>query len=50
MLHDTAKVMAGASTAAVHAAGARLVAERPLPMAFVWASEDRVFAVAHADS
>ena len=41
--------MAGASTAAVHGAAARLVAQRPVPMAFVWAAEDRVFPLAHAE-
>jgi pimeloyl-ACP methyl ester carboxylesterase len=47
-LHDTAKVMAGASTAAVRAAGATLVSEWRRPVLLAWSSEDPVFPIEHA--
>lgn len=48
VLHDTAKVMAGASTAAVHAAGAELIASWRKPALLVWSREDPVFPIEHA--
>jgi pimeloyl-ACP methyl ester carboxylesterase len=48
VLHDTAKVMAGASTAAVHRAGATLIDGWRRPMLLVWSTEDPVFPVEHA--
>jgi pimeloyl-ACP methyl ester carboxylesterase len=48
VLRDTAKAMAGASTAAVHAAGAVLIADWRKPALFVWSGEDPVFPIAHA--
>ena len=49
VLHDTSKVMAGASTAAVHAAGGKLIASFRAPVLFAWGTEDRVFPIAHAE-
>ena len=49
VLRDAAKVMRGASTAAVVEAAGRLVQERRTPVLFAWPSEDRVFPVAHAE-
>jgi pimeloyl-ACP methyl ester carboxylesterase len=48
VLRDTAKAMAGASTAAVHRAGATLIESWRKPVLFVWSSEDPVFPVEHA--
>jgi pimeloyl-ACP methyl ester carboxylesterase len=48
LVRDTAKAMAGASTAAVHAAGAALIAAWRKPALFVWSCEDPVFPIAHA--
>jgi pimeloyl-ACP methyl ester carboxylesterase len=48
VLRDTAKAMAGASTAAVHDAGATLISSWKRPVLFVWSREDPVFAVEHA--
>jgi pimeloyl-ACP methyl ester carboxylesterase len=48
VLRDTPKVLAGASTAAVHDAGATLIRSWPRPVLFVWSGEDPVFAVEHA--
>jgi pimeloyl-ACP methyl ester carboxylesterase len=48
VLRDTAKVMAGALTAAVHAAGAALIESWRRPVLFVWSREDPVFPIAHA--
>lgn len=48
LLRDTAKAMAGASTAAVHAAGAALIAGWRKPVLFVWSREDPVFPIEHA--
>jgi pimeloyl-ACP methyl ester carboxylesterase len=49
VLRDTCKVMAGASTAAVHAAGRQLIASFRAPVLFAWGTEDRVFPIAHAE-
>ncbi len=48
VLHDTAKAIAGASTAAVHRAGARLIETWKRPVHFVWSQEDPVFPLEHA--
>ena len=48
VLRDTAKVMAGASTEAVHRAGATLIESWRRPTLFVWSREDPVFPVDHA--
>jgi pimeloyl-ACP methyl ester carboxylesterase len=48
LLRDTAKAMAGASTAAVHTAGAALIADWRKPVLFVWSREDPVFPIEHA--
>ncbi|HUC01131.1 MAG TPA: alpha/beta hydrolase [Solirubrobacterales bacterium] len=48
VLRDTAKAMAGASTAAVHAAGAALIESWQRPTLFVWSAEDPVFPLGHA--
>jgi pimeloyl-ACP methyl ester carboxylesterase len=48
VLRDTAKVMAGASTDAVHRAGAALIDGWRNPTLFVWSREDPVFPVEHA--
>jgi pimeloyl-ACP methyl ester carboxylesterase len=48
VLRDTAKAMAGASTAAVHAAGAALIESWRKPALLVWSREDPVFPVEHA--
>lgn len=48
VLADTAKAMAGASTAAVREAGARLVADWRKPTLLVWSRQDPVFPLAHA--
>lgn len=48
VLRDTAAVMAGASTAAVHEAGARLVESWRKPTLLVWSREDPVFPLTHA--
>ena len=48
ILRDTAKVMAGASTAAVHQAGAALIERWRKPALFVWSGEDPVFPIDHA--
>ena len=48
VLADTAKAMAGASTAAVREAGARLVADWRKPTLLVWWRQDPVFPLAHA--
>lgn len=48
VLRDTAKAMAGASTAAVHRAGATLIESWRKPVLFVWSNEDPVFPVGHA--
>ncbi len=48
LLRDTAKAMAGASTAAVHAAGAALIESWDKPTLFAWSREDPVFPIEHA--
>ena len=48
VLRDTAKAMAGASTAAVHRAGATLTRDWQRPALFVWSAEDPVFPIEHA--
>jgi pimeloyl-ACP methyl ester carboxylesterase len=48
VLRDTAKAMAGASTAAVQRAGAALIESWRKPILFVWSNEDPVFPVEHA--
>jgi pimeloyl-ACP methyl ester carboxylesterase len=48
ILRDTAKVMASARTAPVHAAAQRLIEEFDRPVLFAWGPEDQVFPVAHA--
>lgn len=48
VLRDTAKAMAGASTAAVHRAGARLIESWERPALLVWSAEDPVFPIEHA--
>ncbi len=48
VLHDTAKAIAGASTTAVHRAGARLIERWKQPVHFVWSREDPVFPLEHA--
>jgi pimeloyl-ACP methyl ester carboxylesterase len=48
VLRDTAKVMAGASTEAVHRAGANLIERWDKPALFVWSREDPVFPIDHA--
>lgn len=48
VLRDTAKAMAGASTAAVHAAGAALIEDWAKPALLIWSAEDPVFPLAHA--
>jgi pimeloyl-ACP methyl ester carboxylesterase len=48
VLRDTAKVMAGASTEAVHRAGAALIENWQKPVLFVWSREDPVFPIEHA--
>lgn len=48
ILRDTAKVMAGASTAAVHQAGAALIEDWEKPVLLAWSREDPVFPIAHA--
>ena len=48
VLRDTAKAMAGASTAAVQAAGARLVEAWARPSLLIWSDEDPVFPLDNA--
>ncbi len=48
VLRDTAAAMAGASTAAVRGAGARLIEAWDKPTLLVWSREDPVFPPAHA--
>lgn len=48
VLRDTAKAMAGASTATLHAAAATLIESRRAPTLFVWSREDPVFPLANA--
>jgi pimeloyl-ACP methyl ester carboxylesterase len=48
ILHDTAKVMVGASTDEVCRAGARLIDRWREPTLFVWSREDPVFPIEHA--
>jgi pimeloyl-ACP methyl ester carboxylesterase len=48
VLRDTAKAMAGASTPAVHRAGARLIEDWQGPALLVWSAEDPVFPIEHA--
>lgn len=48
VLRDTAKAMAGASTAAVQRAGAALIESWDRPVLLAWSREDPVFPVAHA--
>ena len=48
VLHDTAKVMAGASTEVVHRAGATLIESWTKPTLLIWSSEDPVFPLEHA--
>jgi pimeloyl-ACP methyl ester carboxylesterase len=48
VLRDTAAAMAGASTVAVHEAGARLIESWRKPTLLVWPREDPVFPLAHA--
>ena len=48
ILHDTSKVMSTASSAPVHEAGNRLIAEFERPVLLAWSPEDQVFAVADA--
>lgn len=48
VLRDTAKAMAGASTAAVHRAGAALTRDWQRPILLVWSAEDPVFPIEHA--
>jgi pimeloyl-ACP methyl ester carboxylesterase len=48
VLRDTAKVMAGASAAAVHAAGAALIESWHKPVLLIWSREDPVFPIEHA--
>jgi pimeloyl-ACP methyl ester carboxylesterase len=48
VLRDTAKAMAGASTATVHRAGAALIESWRKPVLFVWSREDPVFPIEHA--
>jgi pimeloyl-ACP methyl ester carboxylesterase len=47
-LADTAAVMAGASTEAVHRAGRTMMERWQRPTLFVWSHEDPVFPIAHA--
>jgi pimeloyl-ACP methyl ester carboxylesterase len=49
ILADTARVMAGASTEPVHAAGHALIEGFAAPVLFAWSPEDRVFPLAHAE-
>jgi pimeloyl-ACP methyl ester carboxylesterase len=49
VLRDTAKVMAGTSSAPVHHAGAELIAHFERPVLFAWSPEDQVFAPPHAE-
>ncbi len=49
VLRDIAKVMSGAASEPVHAAGRRLIAEFDRPVRFAWGPEDRVFPLAHAE-
>jgi pimeloyl-ACP methyl ester carboxylesterase len=48
VLQDTAKVMSGASTEAVHRAGAALIERWNAPATLIWSSEDPVFPIDHA--
>jgi pimeloyl-ACP methyl ester carboxylesterase len=48
ILRDTAKAMAGASTAAVQRAGATLIESWQRPALLVWSREDPVFPLEHA--
>jgi pimeloyl-ACP methyl ester carboxylesterase len=48
ILANTAKVMAGASTEAVHRAGSALIASWDAPTVLIWSSEDPVFPIDHA--
>ncbi|HWF32968.1 MAG TPA: alpha/beta hydrolase [Solirubrobacteraceae bacterium] len=48
ILRDTAKVMASATSAPIHAAGQRLIAEFTRPVLLAWSPEDKVFAQANA--
>jgi pimeloyl-ACP methyl ester carboxylesterase len=48
VLHDTAKVMASASSDPVHAAGQHLIATFDRPVLFAWGPEDQVFPLANA--
>src|ERR1700726_4721297 len=47
-MHRPSDRMAGASTATVHDAGARLISSWKRPVLFVWSREDPVFALEHA--
>jgi pimeloyl-ACP methyl ester carboxylesterase len=49
ILRDVAKVMSGAASEPVHAAGAALIAEFRRPVLFAWSPEDQVFAPSHAE-
>jgi pimeloyl-ACP methyl ester carboxylesterase len=49
VLHDTAKVMATATSTPVHAAGARLIADFSGPVLLAWSPEDQVFMFANAE-
>jgi len=49
VLRDTAKVMSSATSAPVHAAGRRLIADFDRPVLFAWGTEDRVFPLANAE-
>jgi pimeloyl-ACP methyl ester carboxylesterase len=48
VVRDVAKVMAGASTEAVHRAGRALIDRWHKPTLFVWSREDPVFPIEHA--
>jgi pimeloyl-ACP methyl ester carboxylesterase len=48
VLADTAAVMAGASTEAVHRAGRMMIERWQRPALFAWSHEDPVFPIAHA--
>lgn len=49
ILRDTSKVMSTATSAPVHAAGNRLIAEFKRPVLLAWSPEDQVFAPADAE-
>jgi pimeloyl-ACP methyl ester carboxylesterase len=48
VLHDTAKVMAGARTEAVQLAAAKLIDQWRRPTLMIWSREDPVFPIEHA--